>query len=58
MTEPPLATAASQLAATVFNARGNHYRLVAALHYNRQLCFALRFLTHAKYSKDRWKDKL
>jgi len=43
---------------TVFNVRGNHYRLVAALHYNRQLCFALRFLTHADYSKDRWKDEL
>ena len=51
-------TVASQRTATVFNVRGNHYRLVAALHYNRQLCFALRFLTHAEYSKDRWKDKL
>lgn len=43
---------------TVFNVRGNHYRLIVALHYNRQLCFALRFLTHADYSKDRWKDDL
>lgn len=30
----------------------------AAIHYNRQLCFALRFLTHADYSKDRWKTEL
>ena len=43
---------------TVFNVRGNHYRLIAALHYNRQLCFALRFLTHADYTKGRWKDDL
>ncbi|MSU61565.1 MAG: type II toxin-antitoxin system HigB family toxin [Pedosphaera sp.] len=44
--------------ATVFNVCGNHYRLIAALHYNRQLCFALRFLTHAEYSRNRWKDEL
>lgn len=51
-------TVTSKRTVTVFNVRGNHYRLVAALHYNRQLCFALRFLTHADYSKDRWKDEL
>ncbi|GDY23699.1 hypothetical protein LBMAG56_50460 [Verrucomicrobiota bacterium] len=49
---------ASQRIVTVFNVRGNRYRLVAALHYNRQLCFALRFLTHSEYSKNRWKDQL
>ena len=43
---------------TVFNLQGDHSSLLATLHYNRQLCFALRFPTHAEYSKDRWKDKL
>ena len=51
-------TVASQRTVTIFNVRGNHYRLLAALHYNRQLCFALRFLTHAEYDKNRWKNEL
>lgn len=43
---------------TVFNLRGNKYRLLAALHYNRGLAYALRFLTHAEYDRARWKDEL
>ena len=42
----------------VFNVCGNTYRLVAALHFNTQMAFTLRFLTHAEYGKDRWKDDL
>lgn len=42
----------------VFNIRGNRYRLVTAIHYNRQVIYTLRFMTHADYSKDRWKDTL
>jgi len=42
----------------VFNVCGNAYRLVVALHFNTQMAFTLRFLTHAEYSKDRWKDDL
>lgn len=49
---------ASGRVVVVFNASGNNYRLIAALHYNRQIAFVLRFLTHAEYSKDRWKDEL
>lgn len=48
----------SRRTVTVFNVRGNHYRLIAALHYNRQMCFALRFLTHADYDKEHWKTEL
>ena len=48
----------SRRTVTVFNVRGNHYRLIAALHYNRRLCFALRFLTHADYTKANWKNEL
>lgn len=51
-------TSRSRRTVTVFNLRGGHYRLIAALHYNRQMCFALRFLTHADYDKNRWKDEL
>lgn len=42
----------------VFNIRGNRYRLVTAVHYNRQIIYTLRFMTHAEYSKNRWKDTL
>ena len=42
----------------VFNIAGNAYRLVAAIHFDRQCVFVLRFMTHAEYSKDRWKQEL
>jgi mRNA interferase HigB len=42
----------------VFNIRGNRYRLITAIHYNRQVIYTQLFLTHAEYSKDRWKDSL
>ena len=29
--------------ATVFNVRGSRYRLIVAIHYNRQLIYVLRF---------------
>ena len=41
-----------------FNIGGNRYRLIAAVHYNVEKVFVLRFMTHAEYSKDRWKDEL
>src|SRR5712691_2246831 len=40
---------------TVFNICGNKYRLIAAIHYNRQRVYVLRLLRHAEYSKDFWK---
>lgn len=42
----------------IFNIRRNDYRLIVAAHFNRQIVYTLRFMTHAKYSKDRWKDTL
>ncbi len=42
----------------IFNVGGNTYRLIAALHYNRQIAYTLKFLTHAEYSEERWKDEL
>jgi mRNA interferase HigB len=42
----------------VFNIGGNKYRLIAALHYNRQRVYVLRLLRHSEYSKGRWKESL
>ena len=42
----------------VFSIRRNDYRLIAAAHFNRQIVYTLRFMTHAVYSKDRWKETL
>ena len=42
----------------IFNLRRNDYRLIAAAHFNCQIVYTLRFMTHAEYSKDRWKDTL
>src|SRR5438477_13203213 len=44
--------------ATVFNIKGNHYRLITAIHYDRKRIFIMRFLTHADYNKERWKETL
>lgn len=42
----------------VFNIAGNDFRLITAIHYDRQRVFVLDFLTHAQYSKDAWKNRL
>ena len=42
----------------VFNIGGNDFRLVCAVHFNTEMVFALRFMTHAEYSKDTWKNEL
>jgi mRNA interferase HigB len=42
----------------VFNIGGNNFRLICAAHYDRQKVFVLRFLTHADYSKNTWKEDL
>lgn len=44
--------------ATVFNVCGNKYRLVVAIHYDAQRVYVLRMMTHARYSKGRWKLEL
>ncbi|WP_215408226.1 type II toxin-antitoxin system HigB family toxin [Janthinobacterium sp. JC611] len=37
----------------VFNFGGNKYRIIAAIHFNRQLLFIRKVLTHKEY--DAWK---
>jgi len=36
---------------TVFNIKGNNYRLITAIYYNRGLIYIRDFLTHAEYDK-------
>lgn len=36
---------------TLFNIGGNSYRLVTAIHYNKQICYIRRVWTHAEYSQ-------
>ncbi len=36
---------------TVFNIGGNNYRLITAIHYNKQICYIRTIWTHAEYSK-------
>jgi mRNA interferase HigB len=43
---------------TVFNIRGNRYRLLTALHYRGSRCYLLRFMSHEAYDLARWKDEL
>src|SRR4051812_26161304 len=43
---------------TVFNVKGNEYRLVTIIRYARQRVFVVAVLTHGEYSKDKWKDHL
>lgn len=41
----------------VFNIKGNDYRLIAALHFNKQTAYILEVMTHAQYSKETWKQQ-
>ena len=43
---------------TIFNIGGNDFRLITAIHYDRQKVFVLNFLTHAEYSRNDWKNRL
>ena len=50
-------------ALAAFNIHGNHYRLIAAIHYlpghgRKGRVYVLRVLTHAEYDTNRWKREL
>ena len=53
-----LVTVKSERKVVVFNVGGHGFRLVCAVHFNTEMVFALRFLSHAEYSKETWKDEL
>jgi mRNA interferase HigB len=40
----------------VFNIGGSAFRLITAVHYNRGIVYIRKFLTHAQYSKEDWKN--
>jgi mRNA interferase HigB len=39
---------------TIFNIKGNAYRLIAEINYRTQKMFLRHVLTHAEYSKGNW----
>ena len=41
---------------TVFNIKGNKYRLIARVEYTMQLILVKDVLTHAEYGRGRWKE--
>jgi mRNA interferase HigB len=41
---------------TVFNMKGNKYRLIVSIDYERQLIYIKYILTHTEYDKDNWKN--
>jgi mRNA interferase HigB len=40
---------------TVFNVGGNKYRLIAFVHYIRQIVYIKDILTHEEYDQGEWK---
>lgn len=40
---------------TVFDIGGNKFRLIAYVHYRRQIVYIKQVLTHAEYDKGDWK---
>lgn len=40
----------------VFNIGGNKYRLIAVIKYKWQIVYIRQILTHAVYSKEKWKS--
>jgi mRNA interferase HigB len=40
---------------TVFNVKGNRYRLIATIDYRAQITDSKKVLTHAEYDKEKWK---
>ncbi|MDF5731616.1 MAG: type II toxin-antitoxin system HigB family toxin [Rhizonema sp. PD38] len=41
---------------TIFNFKGNTYRLIVDIIYSDETIFVKYILTHAEYDKDKWKD--
>lgn len=41
---------------TVFNLKGNHYRLIVGIKYEFQVIYYKYLLTHTEYDKGRWKN--
>src|SRR5947209_3075194 len=46
------------LVVTVFNVKGNKYRLITTIDYGQQTVFIHEMLTHAEYNSGSWKSRL
>ena len=42
---------------TIFNIKGNKYRLIVRINYQAQIIYFKKFMTHAEYSKVNWSDE-
>ncbi len=42
---------------TIFNVGGNRYRIVTAIHYDKQRLHVRDVLTHAEYDRNAWRRK-
>ncbi|MGC1306173.1 MAG: type II toxin-antitoxin system HigB family toxin [Phormidesmis sp.] len=40
---------------TIFNIKGNQYRLIVDIQYQKQIIYIKYVLTHKEYDKDQWK---
>ena len=40
----------------VFNIKGNDYRLITVMRYEKQRVYAIHVLTHVDYDREKWKD--
>jgi mRNA interferase HigB len=41
---------------TIFNIKGNKYRLILDIDYYEQVAYFKYFLTHAQYNREKWKN--
>ena len=42
---------------TLFDVGGNRYRIVAAVHYDKQRLYIRQVMTHAEYDRNDWRKK-
>jgi mRNA interferase HigB len=42
----------------IFNIGGNNYRMITKIDFNGNLVIVKIMMTHAEYSKDKWKEIL
>lgn len=40
----------------MFNIKGNEYRLIVLIRYQKQRVYVLHALTHKDYDKEKWKN--
>jgi mRNA interferase HigB len=48
----------TRLVVTVFNVKGNEYRLLTVINYVKQEVLVWQIMTHAEYAKEKWKKGL